>query len=225
VALSGQVPAGRGPGRGRADVRRRPRGPDRARAPRPRPLTGRTRHSLLTIPGTTGPDGEPLVAGHPWRSEQAQQVVASAAGPDAELAGYRGPERFDIGNLLVATDGAVEEFGYDVARLRPNILLGGVSGRDEFAWPGRAICIGAALIGVVQRRGRCVVTTIDPRTGDRDPEVLRRIHREFDGRLALDCWVITPGTIRLGDKAELTDTDASPASLGGWILGGPYDVA
>jgi hypothetical protein len=50
---------------------------------------------------------------------------------------------------------------------------------------------------------------------------VRRIHCEFDGRLALDCWVITPGTIRLGDKAELTDTDANPASLGGRILGSP----
>jgi hypothetical protein len=189
------------------------------------PLTGRTRHSLLTVAGTTGADGEPLVAGYPWRSDEAGKVIVAAAGADAELAAYRGPERFDIGNLLVATDGAVEHFGYDVARLRPNILLGGVSGLDEFAWPGRAIRVGAALIGVVQRRGRCIVTTIDPGTGHQDLEVLRRIRHEFDGRLALDCWVITPGTIRLGDKAELTDAEASPASLGGWIVGSPYDVA
>src|SRR4051812_32128209 len=100
------------------------------------PLTGRTRHALLTIPATTGADGEPLVDGYPWRSDQARKIIAAAAGPDAELVSYRGPERFDIGNLLVATDGAVQEFGYDVARLRPNILLGGVTGLDEFGWPG-----------------------------------------------------------------------------------------
>ena len=188
------------------------------------PLTGRTRHSLLTISGTTGPDGEPLVAGYPWRSDQAKQVIVAAAGPDAELAGYSGPERFDIGNLLVVTDGAVEHLGYDVARLRPNILLGGVRGLDEFTWPGRAIRVGAALIGVVQRRDRCIVTTVDPLTGGRDLEVLRRIRREFDGRLALDCWVITPGTIRLGDEAQLTDSEATPATLGGWIVGRPYNV-
>jgi uncharacterized protein YcbX len=189
------------------------------------PLTGRTRHSLLTITATTGDDGEPLVDGHSWRSAHANELVAAAAGPDAELAEYRGPERFDIGNLLVATDGAVEHFGYEVTRLRPNILLGGVDGLAEFTWPGRAVRIGDALIGVVQRRGRCVVTTIDPETGEQNLDVLRKINRQFDGRLALDCWVITPGTIRLGDPAELTDTDARPRSLGGWIVGAPYDVA
>ena len=188
------------------------------------PLTGRTRHALLTIPATTGSDGEPMVAGYPWRSVEAGKVIAEAAGPAAELAAYRGPERFDIANLLVATDGAVDHFGYDVGRLRPNILLSGVRGLDEFTWPGRAIRIGAALIGVVQRRGRCVVTTIDPDTGNQNLDVLRRIRHEFDGRLALDCWVITPGLIRLGDKAELTDTDARPSSLGGWIVGSPYAV-
>lgn len=188
------------------------------------PLTGRTRHSLLTIPGATGGGGEPLVAGYPWKSAQARDIVRVAAGPDADLAAFDGPERFDIGNLLVATDGAIAQFGYHVARLRPNILIGGVSGLDEFTWPGRGIRIGAAVIGVVQRRGRCIVTTVDPYTGDQDLDVLRKINREFDGRLALDCWVITPGTIRLGDEVELVDTDATPASLGGWIVGAPYTV-
>jgi uncharacterized protein YcbX len=188
------------------------------------PLTGRTRPALLTIPATTDSDGQPLVAGYPWRSAEAKKLIVEAAGPDAELVGYRGPERFDIGNLLVATDGAVEHFGYDVGRLRPNILLGGVPGLDEFTWPGRAIRVGAALIGVVQRRGRCVVTTIDPETGDQNLDVLRRIRHEFDGRLALDCWVIEPGVIRVGDEAVLTDTEAMPRSLGGWIVGSPYNA-
>src|SRR4051794_40533689 len=74
------------------------------------PLTGRTRHGLLTLPASTAADGEVQVAGHPWRSAAAAELVAERAGPDAELAAYPGPERFDIANLLVATDGELSAF-------------------------------------------------------------------------------------------------------------------
>ena len=92
------------------------------------PLTGRTRHSLLTIPARTGDDGEPRVAGVPWRSPAAAELIHRHAGPQAVLRRYDGPERFDVLNLLVATDSAVAELGADVRRLRPNILLGGGPG-------------------------------------------------------------------------------------------------
>ena len=59
-----------------------------------------------------------------------------AAGDDAWLEADAGPERFDVLPLLVATDGAVEAFGRDIRRLRPNILIGGVEGMDETHWPG-----------------------------------------------------------------------------------------
>ena len=93
------------------------------------PLTGRTRHELVAIPASTGPDGIPLVAGKPWNTPAAAAVIRRHAGPDARLAAYDGPERFDVLNLLVATDGAVDAFGHDVRRLRPNLLLAGVPAR------------------------------------------------------------------------------------------------
>ncbi|MDQ6945999.1 MAG: MOSC N-terminal beta barrel domain-containing protein, partial [Actinomycetota bacterium] len=111
-------------------------------------LTGRTRHGLLTVPTTTGPDGVPQVAGHLWHTQSAHDVVRAHAGAEAELAAYSGPERFDVLSLLVATDGAVHRFGHDVRRLRPNLLLAGVSAEDEPTWPGRAIAVGEVLIGV-----------------------------------------------------------------------------
>lgn len=61
--------------------------------------------------------------------------VRAAAGPDATLARYDGPERFDILPLLVATDGAITSFGGDVRRLRPNIVIDGVDGMDEITGP------------------------------------------------------------------------------------------
>jgi len=72
--------------------------------------------------------------------------VKQAAGDDAWLEAYAGPERFDVLPLLVATDGAVEAFGRDVRRLRPNILIGGVEGMDETAWPGASLRIGDAVV-------------------------------------------------------------------------------
>jgi uncharacterized protein YcbX len=186
------------------------------------PLTGRSRNQLLTIPAATRPDGEPLIAGHPWESPEAAAIVRERGGSDAEPAAYAGPERFDILNLLVATDGAVAALGEDVRRLRPNLLIGDVPPGAERTWPGRALAIGAAVIGIHDLRGRCVVTTIDPDTGAQDVDVLRRIRDHFDGRLALDCWVIRPGTVTVGDPVALVDTDAEPDRLGGWIVGAPY---
>ncbi len=78
------------------------------------PLTGRTKHGLLTIPASTGPDGRPLVAGLPWDGPEAAALIREVAGPHARLTAYAGPERFDVLNLLVATDGGVADLGVDV---------------------------------------------------------------------------------------------------------------
>lgn len=189
------------------------------------PLTGRTRHALLTLPADTGPDGAPRVAQHRWNTPVARDLVRTAAGPGAELVAYAGPERFDIANLLVATDGAVARFGADVRRLRPNLLLAGVPDHSEPDWPGSALAIGDALIGVHTVRARCIVTSIDPDSGEQDLDVFRRIRREFDGELALNCWVISPGTVTVGDQARLVPTEEQPAHLGGWIVGASYAPA
>jgi MOSC domain-containing protein len=189
------------------------------------PLTGRTRHGLLTLPATTGPDGVPLVAGHRWDSAAAHALVTERAGPDARLARHDGPERFDVLNLLVATDGATAVFGHDLRRLRPNLLISGVAAADEAAWPGHALAIGDALIGVHSVRRRCIVTSIDPDTGEQNLDVSRRIRRVLGNELALNCWVIRPGTVHVGDPVRLVPTDQRPDHLGGWIVGAPYRAA
>ena len=94
----------------------------------------------------------------------------------------------------------------DRRRLRPNILVGDVAGLDERTWEGRALRAGSAIIGVDSLRARCVMTIFDPDTLAQDNTVLERIVREFDGRLALNCHVIQPGTIAIGDSVELIDT-------------------
>jgi len=170
---------------------------------RGRVITSRTHPKLLGLRATLGPDGEPRIGGRPWASEESAAAVREAAGPDARLARYDGRERFDVLPLLVATDGAIAALGVDGRRLRPNILVEGVEGLGELAWPGRRLRISDALIAVEKLRGRCVMTTFDPDTQAQDLSVLKRIVAEFGGRMALDCDVLERGVLRVGDPVEL----------------------
>ena len=165
--------------------------------------TSRRQYRLLGLHGTLGGDGTPRINGMPWNHPDVLALVREAAGADAWLEAYGGLERFDVLPLLVATDGAVAAFGRDVRRLRPNILIGGVEGLDEFSWAGAELHIGDAVIGIDSRRGRCPMTTVDPDTLERNPEVLRDIGRRFGGRLALNAEVLVPGRIRVGDAVRL----------------------
>ena len=165
--------------------------------------TSRRHYRLLGLQGTLDPSGRPLVNDHPWDSPQALALVKAAAGSDAWLEADAGSERFDVLPLLVATDGAVAAFGRDVRRLRPNILIGGVDGLGERRWPGAQLQIGDAIVRLDSLRGRCPMTTVDPDTLERDPEVLRDIGRRFGGRLALNADVLRPGSVRVGDAVVL----------------------
>lgn len=168
-----------------------------------RVITARTHPRFLGHKGTLGPDGEPRVDGRPWNSPEVAAEVVEVVGLGAKLVRYDGVERFDVLPLLVATDGAIAAFGRDHRRLRPNIVIGGVEALTEREWPGGCLRIGKVLIGVQDLRLRCVMTTYDPETLIRDKEALRDIYRRFEGKLALNCFVIEGGEIGVGDEVEL----------------------
>ena len=165
--------------------------------------TSRRHHRLLGLRGTLDPNGRPLIDGHAWDSRGALALVRAAAGDDAWLEAVESGDGFDVLPLLVATDGAVAAFGRDIRRLRPNILIGGVHGLDEVNWPGAELHIGDVVVRLDSLRPRCPMTTVDPDTLERDPEVLRDIGRRFRGRLALNADVVRGGTIRVGDAVTL----------------------
>jgi hypothetical protein len=169
-----------------------------------RVVTARTHPRLLGHRGSLGPDGEPLVGGRPWSDPAVRAEVERVVGPGARLVRHPGADRFDILPLLVATDGAIAAFGHDGRRLRPNIVVGGVTGLAERTWQGRRLRIGDVVIQIADLRGRCVMTTYDPDTLQQDHGVLNGIVRRFGGKLALNASVIRGGGIHVGDAVELS---------------------
>jgi len=166
-------------------------------------LTSRSHPRFLGHRGALAPDGEPLVDGRRWDSAEVALAVSEIGGPAARLVRYDGAERFDVLPLLVATDGAIAAFGHDGRRLRPNIVIGGVDGMAERAWAGACLRINQVLIGVQNLRQRCIMTSYDPDTLVQDKQITRDIYRRFEGKLALDCFVIAGGDVALGDEVTL----------------------
>jgi uncharacterized protein YcbX len=175
--------------------------------PSGRVFTARTHKRMLALQGGLDETGLPTIDGLAWNDAEALQRLRAATEPDAELVYYDGvgPQRFDVLPLSVATDGGVDAVGVDRRRFRANVYLDGVEGLAERGWVGRALRLGAAVVGVRQVRGRCVMTTYDPDTLEQDISVLQKIYFELGGRTALDCYVVQPGLVRVGDRAELLD--------------------
>ena len=166
-------------------------------------MTARTKPLLLRHRATLGADNQVLVDGRPWTAEDVARDVEAAAGAGARLVRYESNDRFDILPLLIATDGMLAAVGYDLRRFRPTLVIGGVPGLSERQWEGAQLQIGSVVIGMEDLRTRCVMTTFDPDSGKQDLGVLRRVRREFNGRLGLNSFVITPGRVTLGDTVEL----------------------
>ena len=87
---------------------------------------------------------------------------------------------------------------WDRRRFRANVVLEGVG---EDALVGRRVRLGGAELDVVEQVARCVMVT-RPQPGGigRDNGVLRTIHRERDGCLAVGALVARAGTVAVGDE-------------------------
>lgn len=169
-------------------------------------VTARTHPRLLGHKAVFGSRVGPLVDRRPWTDRGVLADVERIVGPGARLVRDESAHRFDILPLLVATDGAIQAFGYDGRRLRPNLVIGGVDGLEERTWPGRRLQIGEVVVGLESLRGRCVMTTVDPDTLEQDREVLKSIVNRFGGKLALNAVVIRGGAVRRGDTVQFTST-------------------
>jgi uncharacterized protein len=89
---------------------------------------------------------------------------------------------------------------WDRRRFRANVVLDG-AGEDEL--DGREARLGEVRLRFGRPIERCVMTT-RPQPGGigRDTSVLKTIHRERDGLLAVRAAVLAPGVVRTGDALE-----------------------
>ncbi len=166
-------------------------------------VTSRTYPELLGLHATLDEHGQPLVDGKLSTDASVLASIRRIVGPGAQLVRDGSLDRFDVLPLLVATDGAIAAFGRDRRRLRPNLVVGGVSGLEERSWPGQRLVAGEVVIHIEDLRGRCIMTTFDPDTLAHDPNVLRDIVKRFAGKLALNCDVLAGGLIHVGQQVQL----------------------
>lgn len=103
-----------------------------------------------------------------------------------------------------------EELGrvVDKRRFRANVYLDFASGPGfgEDGLVGRRLRLGPkAEVAVLERDPRCMMVSLDPETGEHDPEVLRRLAREHAGFAGVYCAVMVEGVISAGDSVEVID--------------------
>jgi uncharacterized protein YcbX len=89
---------------------------------------------------------------------------------------------------------------WDRRRFRSNVLLDG-AGEDELV--GSRVRLGEVALDIVEPIPRCVMVT-RPQGGGigRDTAVLKTVHRQYAGNLAVAALVHTPGTVHTGDVLE-----------------------
>ena len=100
----------------------------------------------------------------------------------------------------------------DSRRFRMLIEVAGSAPHEEDSWVGRRIGIGEAQIVVVARVKRCVITTKDPDTGQKDFDSLKAIASYRSPRdlpFGVYAEVVEPGIVRLGDELEPLDDGAA----------------
>ncbi|MBA3798693.1 MAG: MOSC N-terminal beta barrel domain-containing protein [Geodermatophilaceae bacterium] len=103
----------------------------------------------------------------------------------------------DSGNAAVSLLSRPSMRDWNQQRFRANIVLD-EAGENELV--ATRITLGEAILDVRKPLERCVMVT-RPQSGgiDRDLDVLRTIHRELDGCLAVGAIVSQPGQVRVGD--------------------------
>lgn len=96
----------------------------------------------------------------------------------------------------------------DKRRFRANVYFHLASdqgfGEDQFV--GRKMRIGpSAMVMVLERDPRCKMISLDPDTGEHNPEILRKVVQIHDNYAGVYCAVLVEGILAAGDSIELLD--------------------
>jgi uncharacterized protein YcbX len=143
-------------------------------------------------------------------------MPASSAAPSGTLFDYAGVHLITTATLERLQQ-AYPDGQLTLQRFRPNIVVdcADETGFVENAWPGRTLTLGSDLVLQVSIPcPRCVMTTLPSTDLPHDPGILRTLveHNRLDlgGFGNLPCAgvyadVVRPGSIRRGDRVQLSD--------------------
>jgi uncharacterized protein YcbX len=102
-----------------------------------------------------------------------------------------------------------EEVGVavDKRRFRANIYLDlAAGGFGEGRLVGCKLRIGSrAVVAVLERDPRCKMISLDPDTGEHDPEVLRKVAQAHEAYAGVYCAVLVEGMVAKGNPVEAVD--------------------
>lgn len=169
----------------------------------------------ITLPdGTTAADDRAL---SDWLSRPVTLRTATDAGERV----YENPVDFESDTDWKPFSGATGAFhdsglanvsvlseatmgGWPRRRFRANVL---VDGDGEDALVGSRLSVGTAVVEVRARIKRCVMVTRPQPDGvggliEKDLDVLRTIHREHGGRLAIGATIVSGGRFAVGDEVR-----------------------
>ena len=96
----------------------------------------------------------------------------------------------------------------DKRRFRANIFVDLTSsdGFAEDALVGRSLRIGSnVVVSILQRDARCMMITLDPDTGEKEPAILKKVAQAHAGMAGVYGAVLVEGMIHKGDSVELLD--------------------
>ena len=119
--------------------------------------------------------------------------------------------------LLVTSQASLDDLasrlpGYgDMRRFRPNVVIEGAGAWAEDQW--QVMGLGDVRVRMVKPCSRCIMTTVDPDTGDRSPtgeplKTLASFRRTSDGVMfGVNGVHENTGTLRVGNPVTLIDSE------------------
>lgn len=198
-------------------------------------VAGRTGFSLPLLP-----DGQHKVSVTVWKDcvealaagAQADSWFSDFLGQDCRLVqmtdDVRRPLNRDFGKpgdqvsfadgfpLLLISEASLADLNsrldrpVEMRRFRPNLVVDGDAPYGEDGW--RHIRVGEVEFEGVKNCSRCIFTTIDPDTGEKDPQTeplrtLSRYRRGPEGKVYLGRNLIprSAGVIRVGDSVSVSE--------------------
>ncbi|MCM3708778.1 MULTISPECIES: MOSC domain-containing protein [Cytobacillus] len=160
----------------------------------------------------TAPDGKQV----PWDDKQLIKEIeehSSAEITPVQYSPIHVPEgAIEEENILVVTDASLKKMKQlwgkgelDFQRFRPNLVLSLVKDEPfmEDQWFGKTLKIGNVELIVKRHCERCMIITVDPESGERDPGLHQKVISERNNHFGVYAAVLKTGEIAAGDEVYL----------------------